>query len=80
MPVRRDTFIQNLLLKTSGKNYLDQIGAVQVVLGFPGVFFGAVALPGEEVLDLSIADALVDDVLDDVLFLLGHDDSFTALF
>ena len=53
--------------------YLDEIGAVQVVLWFPGVFFGAVSFPGQKVFDFSVSDALVQDLLHNVLLL--HDGS-----
>ena len=43
---------------------LYQIWTVQVLLGFPGVLLGPITLPGDEVFHGSIADTLVQQLLD----------------
>ena len=53
--------------------YLQQFGAVDVLLGLPGVLSRAVALPFEEVFVPAVPRPLIDDLLDDVL-LIGHRD------
>ena len=63
-----------LLLLRLGLELLDQLVALQVLDGLPGIVFVAVSLPFEEVFDLSgLGDALVDNPLDDVRLLLRLD-------
>jgi len=36
------------------KIYLDQVGASEVLLGFPGILFRAIPLPGKVILDFAV--------------------------